>query len=226
MDLRHRLLILKSENKLTTEMLSARSGVPKGTINKLLNGETGNPRGETLSRLAGALNCPLEMLVSGTGFETRNQTSPGRIPGVHRASERAKPAPAEILPVHLTRIPLIGTIAAGNPIECIQNAKKTVPALGDERVDCALRVHCDSMIGARIYDGDIVYIRLQDDVPDGSIAAVIIENEATLKRVYHIPNGVRLVSENPKYPPMVFTMPARDSIRILGLAVAFRGAIR
>ncbi len=219
MDLRHRLLILKSENKLTTEMLSASSGVPKGTINKLLNGETGNPRGETLKRLAKALKCPLEMLVSGVGFEMRNRKAEADF-----ASDNH--SPAEILPIHPVRIPLIGEIAAGNPMECIRNAEETVSALGDEHADCALRVHGDSMIDARIYDGDIVYIRLQDDVEDGAIAAVIIENEATLKRVYHIPNGVRLVSENRNYPPMVFTMPASDSIRILGLAVAFQGKIR
>ena len=61
---------------------------------------------------------------------------------------------------------------------------------------------------------------------DGQIAAVIIDGEATLKRVYHIPGGVRLVSENAKYAPMVFTCPAHESIRILGLAVAFHAAIQ
>ena len=82
------------------------------------------------------------------------------------------------------------------------------------------------MIGARILDGDIVFIRKQDDVDDGQIAAVIIDDRATLKRVYNIPGGLQLLSENPKYPPMIFTYPDFDSIRILGRAVSFTSAVR
>ena len=96
-------------------------------------------------------------------------------------------------------------------------------AFCDESLSCdfALRVRGDSMTGARIHDGDIVFIRSQEDVDDGDIAVVLLNDEATLKRVYHIPNGLTLLSENPKYPPMVFTWPDHDSIRILGLAVSF-----
>ena len=82
------------------------------------------------------------------------------------------------------------------------------------------------MIGARIMDGDLVFIRRQDDVDDGQIAAVVIDDRATLKRVYHIPNGLQLLSENPKYPPMIFTYPDCESIRILGRAVSFQSTVR
>ena len=81
------------------------------------------------------------------------------------------------------------------------------------------------MIGARIRDGDLVFIRRQDDVDDGQIAAVIVDDSATLKRVYHVPNGLQLLSENSKYPPMLFTRPDCDSIRILGLAVGFQSRL-
>ncbi len=81
------------------------------------------------------------------------------------------------------------------------------------------------MIGARIRDGDLVFIRRQDDVDDGQIAAVIVDDSATLKRVYHVPNGLQLLSENSKYPPMLFTCPDCDSIRILGLAVGFQSRL-
>ena len=74
MELREKLLALKTENGLTTDALSERSGVPKGTINKLLNGETRNPTTQTLRRLAKALNCPLEALCG----------QPTDIPGVYR----------------------------------------------------------------------------------------------------------------------------------------------
>ena len=93
------------------------------------------------------------------------------------------------------------------------------------RCDFALRVRGDSMTGARIRDGDIVFIRAQEDVDDGQIAAVIVEDEATLKRVYHVRDGLQLLSENPNYPPMLFTLEEYASIRILGRAVGFTSAL-
>ena len=81
------------------------------------------------------------------------------------------------------------------------------------------------MTGARIYDGDLVFIRRQSDVEDGEIAAVLVDDSATLKRVYKDTGAIRLHSENPKYRPMVFTADNCDSVRILGKAVAFQGTI-
>ncbi len=203
MDLRHRLLKLKTELGYTTETLSDRSGVPKGTINKLLNGETRNPTAQTLKKLAAALNCPVGDLC-------------GRITEI--------PAPhPDLQPIRLKKIPLLGEIAAGQPIFCQEALETADCAIGN--ADFSLRVHGDSMIGARIHDGDIVFIRSQDDVDDGQIAAVIIDDHATLKRVYHVPNGLQLLSENPKYPPMLFTYPDCESIRILGKAVGFASSL-
>ena len=70
--------------------------------------------------------------------------------------------------------------------------------------DFSLRCHGDSMINARIMDGDLVFIRQQPDVDNGDIAAVLIDGEATLKRVYKYENQIILQPENPKYAPMVF----------------------
>ena len=83
------------------------------------------------------------------------------------------------------------------------------------------------MIGARIYDGDLVFIREQDSVDNGEIAAVIINDEATLKRVYYYPNESKLVlsPENPKYPPFVYIKEELNSIKIIGKAVAFQSVI-
>ena len=77
------------------------------------------------------------------------------------------------------------------------------------------------MINARINDGDVVFIHSQPTVEDGEIAAVIIGDEATLKRVYITPELVTLVAENPKYKPMVYSGDELESIRILGKAVCF-----
>lgn len=214
MTLRDKLTKLKTENGLTTEGLSERSGVPKGTINKLLNGETRNPTAQTLKRLADALGCPVESLLS----------KPTDIPGVYRLGDMQPPHP-DLKPVRRRKIPLIGSIAAGQPILCEEEIEITECADG-VHADFALRVCGDSMIGARILDGDTVFIRQQDDVDDGQIAAVIIDDHATLKRVYHIPGGLQLLSENPKYPPMIFTYPDCDSIRILGRAVSFQSAVK
>ena len=215
MKLGAKLARLKAENGLTTEALSLKSGVPKGTLNKLLNGETRNPTVSTLQALAEALGCPLAELCA-TG---EPPAAPREIPGVYRFGEGLRNADS-VLPVVRREVPLLGAIAAGKPIYAEQ-ALEVAGCEADMPCDFALRVQGDSMIGARIRDGDIVFIRAEDDVDDGQIAAVIVEDEATLKRVYHIKNGLQLLSENPNYPPMVFTLEEYASIRILGRAVGF-----
>ena len=94
--------------------------------------------------------------------------------------------------------------------------------------DFCLKAKGDSMIGARIYDGDIVFIRKQEMVDDGEIAAVLIGDEATLKRVQYNPeeNELLLFAENPKYKTMRYTGEELNHIRILGKAVAFQSDIR
>lgn len=92
--------------------------------------------------------------------------------------------------------------------------------------DFALRCKGDSMIGARIYDGDIVYIRKQPQVENGEIAAVLIEDvaeyaEATLKRLYLSSGQLVLQAENPTFAPIVFTGDSIRQVHILGKAVAF-----
>ena len=84
------------------------------------------------------------------------------------------------------------------------------------------------MVGARIYDGDLVFIRAQDSVDNGEIAAIIINDEATLKRVYYYPDESKIVlsPENPRYAPLVYMNEELDSIKILGKAVAFQSVIR
>ena len=209
MEIRHILSKLKSENGLTTDQLSRLSGVPKGTLNKLLNGETANPRGETLKKIAGALNCPVEVFYARTEeeFSLHNLRNAG-----------------DILPVRSHRIPLVGEIAAGVPIYADEQME-IISCDDSTKGDFALKVRGDSMIDARIHDGDIVFIRSQEDVDDGEIAAVLLDNEATLKRVYHIKNGLQLIPMNSKYAPMVFTLDECDSIRILGKAVGFQSEL-
>ncbi|CRK80345.1 LexA family protein [Neobacillus massiliamazoniensis] len=79
-----------------------------------------------------------------------------------------------------------------------------------------LRAKGDSMIGARIQEDDLLLIRKQEDVENGEIAAVVIEEEALLKRVYKTDNSIILQSENPKYAPIIYNPEQNKLIRIVG----------
>lgn len=125
-----------------------------------------------------------------------------------------------IVTIHKKKIPVIGTIAAGRPIYADEHIETYVPCDEDIDAQFGLIIRGDSMIGAEIYDGDIVFIKEQPVVENGQIAAVRIDDEATLKRFYKTPDGCMLVSENPKYPPMYFNADNCTEVHIIGLAVA------
>ena len=91
-----------------------------------------------------------------------------------------------------------------------------------------LKCKGDSMINARIYDGDIVFVRKQSMVNNGEVAVVLIEDEATLKRVFYYPDKAKLVlqAENPSFEPLVYIGEEIEQIRILGKAVAFQSDVK
>lgn len=117
-------------------------------------------------------------------------------------------------------IPLLGEVAAGQPIFSEEHIEAYLPIDDAARADFAVRVQGQSMIEAKIYDGDIVLIRKQPDVDDGQIAIVAIDDEYTLKRVYHMPGALHLLPANPAYKPIVCTADNCSSCRIVGLAVS------
>ena len=132
------------------------------------------------------------------------------------------PLPDNIMPMPKTyKIPLLGTIACGEPILAAENIEDEVEIPEHIHADFALRCKGDSMINARIHDGDIVYIRQQPAVNNGEIAAVLIDEEATLKRVYVHSDHIVLQPENPSFDPLVYFGEAMEQIRILGKAVGF-----
>lgn len=124
------------------------------------------------------------------------------------------------------QIPILGTIAAGQPILAKQNIEGFEYVPDDVNVDFCLRIKGDSMTGARILDGDIVFIRQQPDVETGEIAAVMIDGEATLKRVYKINGSVILRPENPNYPEQVYSKKDMKDVSILGKAIRFQSEVR
>lgn len=132
------------------------------------------------------------------------------------------PTATNIIPLPLaSSIPLVGNIACGEPILAEENIEGYVKAPAYCEGSFALRCKGDSMTGARILDGDIVIIRQQSDIDDGEIAAVLIEDEATLKRVYKMPGRLVLRAENPRYAPIDLSGAELDGVRILGKAVYF-----
>ena len=120
------------------------------------------------------------------------------------------------------KVPLLGKIACGEPILAQENWEETILLPDNVSADFALRCKDDSMIDARIYNGDIVYIKSQSQADNGSIVAVLIDNEATLKRFYRPnDNTVILQPENKNYQPMIFVGDEINNLHIIGKATYF-----
>lgn len=129
---------------------------------------------------------------------------------------------SNIKPVKKIKLPMLGKIACGKPIFAEEEHEAFVEVDDSYGADFCLSAEGDSMINAGIDSGDTVLIREAPIVDNGQIAAVIIDDEATLKRVYYYKDKNKLVlqAENPRYEPLVFTNEELNTIRILGKAVA------
>ena len=131
-----------------------------------------------------------------------------------------------IIPVpNMVKVPLLGDIACGEPITAEENIETYLNMPEEIKGTFALRCKGDSMINARIFDGDIVFIREQPDVENGEIAAVLIDSEATLKRVFKYENRLELRAENPTFKPLSYEGEQLADIRILGKAVGFLSTV-
>lgn len=136
------------------------------------------------------------------------------------------PSFPNITPITRKSFPLFDGIAAGQPRLMPDGVTLYVDATVEIQADYVIKVHGDSMIGARINDGDFVFVRQQPEVENGEIAAVAIGDEATLKRFYKYGDMVVLRGENPEFKEMTFTGPELERVRILGKAVAFQSDVR
>lgn len=135
---------------------------------------------------------------------------------------------SNIRPLSKSSLPVLGSVACGEPIFMDEHLEFYVDAVESIHADFILIAKGDSMIGARIHDGDLVFIRQQPEVENGEIAAVAIKDEATLKRVYRYANNSLLVlrAENPAFGDMEFSGEELEDVRILGKAVAFQSDVR
>jgi repressor LexA len=173
---------LMDERSLSRMGVAKGSGVPYTTIVNFYEKGTDNIKLSTLRKLADFFNVSLDYLVDDEE-ETRKLPS-----------------------MELVSLPVVGRISCGNGIVALQDIEGYEPTPkewlnGGEYF--YLRAKGDSMIGARINDGDLLLIRKQADVEDGEIAAVVINDEAVLKRAYKQNGTLVLQSENPKYPPII-----------------------
>lgn len=153
----------------------------------------------------------------------RLKVSPAYLMGWEEKPEPKKPTiPPGFEPMpKMKKIPLIGSIACGEPITAIQNREGEIDAPENMQCDFALRCKGDSMIGAGIHDGDAVYIRIQPEVENGQIAAVRIGDEATLKRVYLHKDYIELRPENPDYESIIRRREEMNDVHIEGRAVGY-----
>ncbi len=200
----------RRELNMTLEQLATAAMTSKQTIQRYESGEIVNIPRERVEAIARALHTTPAYLM---GWEPE-------VTGLSRYGN--------ILPLRRRTVPLLGEIACGQPVYAEQNFGGYALADDGVEADFCLRASGDSMIGARIFDGDLVFVKTQDTVENGEIAVVIVEDEATLKRVYYDTKGQKLIlsPENPRYSPLVFNAAELEGVKILGKAVAFQSMVR
>lgn len=207
----------RKELNLTLEEIGNATGVGKSTVKKWESGFIANMGRDKIRQLALILEVSPTVFIDDEIKDYKAAT---------QSDYLSDNLPDNIIPMpKMRKIPLLGTIACGTPILAQENIEDDIDIPDNIKADFALRCKGDSMINARINDGDVVYIKSQPDVNDGEIAAVLIDDEATLKRVYKYPDQIVLQAENPAYKPMTFNEHSFANVRILGKAVAFTSLI-
>jgi repressor LexA len=164
------------------------------------------PTGEMYALMSFVLDCTVGYLM-GTEEYQRPQDAP--------------PLPSNVRPIsalHRQRIPLIGSVAAGEPIHDPEELGVYVDSPVD--ADAAITIRGDSMIPT-YQDGDVVYIKCRPDVPEGAVAVVFLDDEAALKHVYKRPTGLTLISDNPDHPPIMAEFEDYPNMRIFGVPVGY-----
>ena len=215
-----RLLEAMRTRSIRASELANRTGLSKARISQYMNGKY-VPKSDAICVLAEVLG------VSPLWLMGQDEAAEGLLP-TFTPPRATIDSPDNVSPLSLFRYPVIGEIACGLPILAEEDRDGGYVTAAETTADFCLTAKGDSMIGARIFDGDEVFIQQTDLVNNGEIAAVIVDNEATLKRVYYYPEDEKLVltAENPVYAPMVFVGEELANIHIIGRAVAFQSKVR
>ena len=206
--LAERIRALRKEKGLSLEQLAEMIGTSRQTVHRYETGAITNVPHEKIEALARALGTTPSRLM---GWDNEDRLSSLNYIEGTKLSDITK-----------RRLPVLGNVACGEPIFATEETGYYVSVSSDISADFCLTARGDSMINARIFDGDILFVKQQDSVGDGDIAVVLIEDEATVKRVYfNREDGIlTLMPENPTYKPMRYMGRELDRIRILGKVVS------
>jgi repressor LexA len=202
---------LRKKHGLTQAALAEMLHVHQTAVSQWEKGRT-VPDIEQIKELSTIFNVPMECIAD--------------MQAVHAYGNTSTAAPK-----HGVRIPVLGSVAAGIPLEAVTDVEdyEEIPealAAGGEYV--ALRIHGDSM-EPRMLEGDVVIVRVQETIESGETAIVMVDGgEATCKRIKKTPDGLMLISNNPAYEPMFYTRKqvAELPVRIFGKVVELRAKFR
>lgn len=162
---------------------------------------------------SGTNDIPQSKIIS---FAKALDTTAGELMGT---SITATPHPS-LSPAKYKKFKVLGNIACGQPIEAIQQVEEFIETELNVHADYVLKCQGDSMINARIFDGDYVFIKEQPVVENGEIAAVLMDGTVTLKRFYRHDEYIELRAENPMYKPIIIHETDFECVHVIGKAVA------
>ena len=203
MNMGEKIYYLRTKNSMTLEELGNKVGVGKSTVRKWENGMIANMKQDKILKVAEALN-----------------TTPAYLMGWDEAKEEPKKKGV--------KIPVLGRVAAGVPIEMIEDVldyEEITEDMAKHGEYFALKIQGDSMT-PRIWNNDVVIVRQQDDAENGDIViAAINGDDAVCKRLQKYNDGIALISLNPVYDPIYLKKDEIDGkpVRIIGKVVELRG---
>ena len=200
-DISEKMLNIILEKEISYGELSDKTGIPKSALQRYATGQTEKIPIDRLQIIASAIGTTPEYLMGWNTDDSNDSKSP-------------------FLPLpRMKRWQVIGGTACGSPIHK-EIEEETVLAPADIDADRVFRCVGDSMVGAHIFDGDIVFVKTGEYVEDGRIGVVRVDDEYTLKRIYRGPDYLELRSENPAYPPIIIRG-EQENAEIVGKAVQF-----
>ena len=203
-----KIKFLRKSKGMSLEQLAELIGTSRQTVHRYENGTISNIPHDKIEALARALHTTPASLM---GWDESGEFSSfNNISNTNLKSVKTK------------RLPVLGNVACGEPIFATEEHDYYATVGVEIGADFCLKAKGDSMINARIFDGDTLFVKKQETVEDGEIAVVLIDDEATVKRVYFDrENGIlTLMPENPTYKPMRYMGSRLNSIRILGKVVS------
>lgn len=208
MTLYDRIYELCKENGIGLTTLEANLGFGNGSICGLKKPGT-SPTAARLQKIAAYFGVTMDYLMTGS------DSGEGTVSNAYRIDKQS--------------IPALGSIACGELKPAAEESESCVLAGTEIKADFCLIASGDSMINARINDGDIVFICKQPIVDNGDIAAVIVgaETEAKLKRFFYYRDKALLIlrSENPAYEDLIFQDEEISNVKVIGKAIAFQSNI-